>query len=576
MVDVVDVRRDTPAPEPSRAAVPSAWAPLRHTWFRALWIAQFVANTGTWAQTVGAQWLMGDLGGSALQIALVQTAATLPVFLLVVPAGALGDIVDRRRLMLLSQTLMLLSAAALAAATAAGAVSPNRLLALTAVLAVGQALAAPCFQAIQPELVSRAELPQAALLNGANANVGRAVGPAVGGLLIAVAGPAAAFTLNAVSFLGVLAVLYRWPRPRTERPLGAERVGQAIRAGVRYVRSAPAFGSVLARSALFMVFASGLWALLPAVARGPLALGPYGYGGLLAAVGLGAVIGTAVLPRVRARRGAGGVVTIATLVYAAAVTVVGLTHSHAVTVAALVPAGLSWIAVQSTLGAAAQLLLPTWARARALAYFQLVFMGGQALGALAWGAVADAYGLAAAFLMPAGGLVLAALLGLLLVPLRSDADVRHSALPWPEPRPSMTWTPEAGPALVTLEWRVRGPEVPEFLVVMRRLGRARRRTGAALWGVFQDADNPQRFLETFTVGTWHEHLRQHLERGTVADAELEERARAYVLPGTSPVVRHLVWAYAVVNADAAVEPDVAPPACREPAPTAAPSATDPP
>src|SRR3954468_16941770 len=282
MVDVTDVRRSTTTAEPARGAVPSAWAPLRRPWFRALWIAQFVANTGTWAQTVGAQWLMGDLGGSALQIALVQTAATLPGFHLVVPAGALGDIPDRRRLMLLSQTSMLLSAAALAVLTAAGGVTPNRLLALTALLATGQALAAPCFQAVQPELVPREELPQAALLNGANANVARAVGPAVGGLLIAAAGPAAAFALNAVSFLGVLAVLYRWPRPRTRGALGAEPIGQAIRAGMRYVRSAPAFGGLLARSALFMISASGLWALLPAVARGPLHLGDNGYGGLLA------------------------------------------------------------------------------------------------------------------------------------------------------------------------------------------------------------------------------------------------------------------------------------------------------
>jgi MFS family permease len=201
-------RHTTPPHTPvSPFGTTSAWSPLRRTWFRALWTAQFVANAGTWAQTVGAQWLMGDLGGSALQVALVQTAATLPVFLLVVPAGALGDIIDRRRLLLFSQTLMLLAAAALAVLTAADLVTPNRLLALTAVLAVGQALAAPCFQAIQPELVPREELTPAALLNGVNANVGRAVGPAAGGLLVAAAGPAAAFALNAVSFLGVLAVL---------------------------------------------------------------------------------------------------------------------------------------------------------------------------------------------------------------------------------------------------------------------------------------------------------------------------------------------------------------------------------
>jgi MFS family permease len=533
-----------------------------------------VANTGTWAQTVGAQWLMGDLGGSALQIALVQTAATLPVFLLVIPAGALGDIFDRRRLLLLAQTLMLVAAAGLAVATAAGAVTPNVLLALTALLAVGQALAAPCFQAIQPELVAREELAQAALLNGANANVARAVGPAVGGLLIAATGPAAAFALNAVSFLGVLAVLYRWPRERLERALGAERIGQAIRAGMRYVRSAPAFGSLLARSALFMTFASGLWALLPAVARGPLHLGPNGYGGLLAAVGLGALLGTAVLPRLRAALGTGRLVTAATLAYAAAVAVVGLHPSLLAVVAVLVLGGLSWVAVQSTMGATAQLLLPTWARARALAYFQLVFMGGQALGALAWGLVADSYGLTAAFLLPAGGLVLAPLLGALLAPLPSDPDVRHGALPWSEP-PALQWAPDAGPVLVTLEWRVREPNVEEFLVVMRRLGRARRRTGAYLWGVFQDAEDPQLFLEIFTVGTWHEHLRQHVERGTVADAALEERARRLAV-GPAPAVRHLVWAYSVEPAQPDTVPEVLGHAHPEPTPSAAPAAADPP
>jgi hypothetical protein len=244
-------------------------------------------------------------------------------------------------------------------------------------------------------------------------------------------------------------------------------------------------------------------------------------------------------------------------------------------VAALVLGGLSWIAVQSTLNATAQLLLPTWARARALAYFQLVFMGGQALGAVMWGAVADLLGLTAAFLLPAAGLVLAALLGLLLEPLQSDRDVRHSELPWPRP-PSLDWDPDAGPVLVSLEWRVRNPDVPGFLDVMRDLGRARRRTGAALWGVFQDAEDPELFLETFTVTTWHEHLRQHVERGTVADAALEERARAYHAENTGPVVRHLVWAYSVPAARPDIEPDVLANALPEPAPTAAPAAADPP
>jgi MFS family permease len=283
-----------------------------------------------------------------------------------------------------------------------------------------------------------------------------------------------------------------------------------------------------------------------------------------------------VLPWYRTRRGAGGVVTVATLAYAAAVAVVGVTHSPVAAAVALVLAGLSWIGVQSTLGAAAQLLLPTWARARALAYFQLVFMGGQAIGAVAWGVVADAYGLAAAFLIPAGGLVLVAILGVLLLPLRSDHDVRHSELPWPEVRSTVDWPPDAGPVLVTLEWQVRGAAVPEFLDVMRQLGRARRRTGAALWGVFQDAEDPELFLETFTVTTWYEHLRQHVERGTVADAALEERARGFLSEAVAPVVRHLVWAYAVAAAQPDSEPDVFPDAQPERTPTAAQAAADPP
>jgi MFS family permease len=557
------------------AVTTSTWAPLRRPWFRAVWIAQLVANIGTWAQTVGAQWLMGDLHGTPLLIALVQVAATLPVFLLVVPAGALGDVVDRRRLLLVSQALMALAAGALAALTAAGAVTPARLLALTALLAAGQALSAPSFQAVQPELVPRAELPQAALLNGANGNVARAVGPAVGGVLIAAAGPAAAFALNAASFLGVLAVLYRWPRPPVTRPLGAESVWGALRAGARYVRSAPAFAGVLVRCALFMVFAGGLWALLPAVARGPLQLGPNGYGGLLAAVGVGAVLGIALLPRIRRHWSGDAVVGRAAVLFAGTVTVVGLVQSVPAVAGALVLAGLSWIAVLSTLSAAAQLLLPAWARARALAYYQLVFMGGQAVAALAWGAVANAYGLRAAFLIPSCGLVVVAVVGLLLPPLRADHDVRHSVLPWPRPSDAPDWPADAGPVLVTVQWQVQAAAVPAFLVVMRQLGRARKRTGAALWGVFQDADDPELFLEIFTVGTWHEHRRQHLERATVADADLERQARGYLVPGTEPVIRHLVWAYAVSPAFPDSEPDVVPDALPEPAPTAVTAACDP-
>ncbi|MEV4313732.1 MFS transporter [Actinocrispum sp. NPDC049592] len=518
-----------------------AWAPLRRRAFRALWTAQFVANVGTWAQTVGAQWLMGDLGGGELAVALVQTATTLPVFLLVVPSGALGDIVDRRRLLLTGQAFMGVGAGALAILTAVHLMTPWLLLLLIGVMAVGQAVSVPSYQAIQPELVPRDEIPLAAMLNGANMNLARAAGPALGGALIAAVGPAATFAFNAVSFFGVLLVLYRWDRPPDRRPLGSEHILSATRAGLRYIRNAPRFATVLARSALFMVFASGLWALLPAVARDQLGLSAGGYGLLLAGVGLGAVIGTVVVPGLRDRIGTGAMVNLAMAVFGGTMMAVGLSGSTIVVVGVLLVAGIAWIGVQSTLSATAQMLLPAWTRARALAYMQFVFMGGQALGALGWGAVAEG-SLTAAFVIPAAGLLVATLISVRALPLpeaRFDVTaVRH----WPEPAGAMSVDSEAGPVLVMVEWPVEPAHAETFGRLMRqRMRRSRRRTGATLWGLFQDTGDRCLFVETFTVATWHEHWRQHVERGTVGDRDLETEARGMLLPGAKPHVRHLIW-----------------------------------
>jgi predicted MFS family arabinose efflux permease len=519
----------------------SGWAPLRRPVFRALWLAQFVANTGTWMQTVGAQWLMGDLGGGALAMALVQAATTLPVFLLVVPAGALGDILDRRRLLLAGQTLMCVGAAGVTATTAAGRISPPILLGLIAVTGVGQALSMPSFQAIQPELVSRSEVPQAAVLNGANINVARAVGPAVGGLLVAVAGPAATFAFNTVSFVGVLAVLYRWRRPPDHRPLGAEHVVAATRTGARYVLHAPRFATVLVRLALFMIFASGLWALLPALARGPLRLGAGGYGVLLAGVGIGAVAGAFVVGLLREAIGAHALVNGSMAVYGMSVVVIGIGQRTGLVLPALVAAGAAWIGVQSTLNAAAQLLLPAWIRARALAYFQVVFMGGQTLGAIGWGVLASLTGLRAAFVIPGFALlVVATVTARTLRMPRTSLDLSRTLF-WPEPTTGPDSDSGDGPVLVEVQWRVAEPNVEAFVDAMRHVSRSRKRTGATLWGLFRDVSEPSLYVETFTVATWHEHLRQHLERGTVWDRELEAAARALTVDGTEPVVRHMIW-----------------------------------
>ncbi|MBL7260278.1 MFS transporter [Actinoplanes sp. LDG1-01] len=527
------------------ATPPSGWAPLRRPVFRALWLAQFVANTGTWMQTVGAQWLMGDLGGGALAVALIQAATTLPVFLLVVPAGALGDILDRRRLLLTGQALMCAGAAGITLTTAFDRTTPALLLGWIAVTGVGQALSVPSFQAIQPELVSRGEVPQAAVLNGVNVNVARAVGPAVGGLLIAATGPASTFAFNTLSFLGVLAVLYRWRRPPDHRPLGAEHVAAATRAGARYILNAPRFATVLMRSALFMIFASCLWALLPAVARGPLRLGADGYGVLLAAVGIGAVAGAFAIGRLRAAIGANAVVSASTVAYGGAVVVIGAGPRVALVLPALVVAGAAWIGVQSTLNATAQALLPAWTRARALAYFQLVFMGGQTLGAIGWGMIAGLSGLRAAFIVPGCALLLTAALTVRRFRLpRTSLDLSRMPF-WPEPAGGPDSQSGAGPVLVEVQWRVPQPNAEAFVDAMLHVSRSRKRTGATLWGLFRDVSDPSLYVETFTVATWHEHLRQHFERGTVWDRELEAAARALTEDGADPVVRHLIWAGAL-------------------------------
>jgi MFS family permease len=511
--------------------------------YRTLWVAQFTSNVGTWMQTVGAQWLMGDLTHDPLKVALVQTAMTLPFALVAIPAGALGDIFDRRRVLLASQSFMLASAALLGALTVAGEANAWLLLALTFAVGLGQALMAPSWQAIQPELVTRDEIPQAATLNGVNMNVARAVGPAIGGALVAIAGPGWVFLLNAASFVGVLSVLAAWRRPQPERPLGAEQFGAAMRAGLRYVTGSPRFRTVLVRTGLFAVFASALWALLPVVARSQLHLGSGGYGLLLGAIGAGALLGAFVLPRLRARLSVNAVVVAATVLFALACPVVAWVRIEAVVVLALVAAGLAWIGALGSLNAVAQTTLPHWVRSRGMALYLLTFLGGQAAGSFLWGIVAKHAGTPRA--LTAVGIGLAA--GLVLVPrfrLRSSETLDLSPSGhWPEPQVVVDPHPTVGPVLVTVEYRVPTANAEGFREAMLAVGRSRRRTGGQRWALYQDASDPERFVETFLTPTWQEHLRQHHERVTVTDREIQERALEFVVPGTRPRPEHLFFAY---------------------------------
>ncbi|HSJ97403.1 MAG TPA: MFS transporter, partial [Myxococcota bacterium] len=364
------------APAPSAPpADPGPWSPLRRAVFRSLWIAGLASNVGTWMQNVGAAWLMTSLAPTPFWVSMVQAASSLPFFLLAIPAGALADVVDRRRLLLVSLGWLALCTAALAGLALADLVGPGGLLALTFAIGVGSTLVSPAFLAIIPELVPREEIPAAVSLNGISMNLARAAGPAAGGLVVAALGVGFAFAANALSYLGVIGTIARWRRPPREGRLPPEDLIGAMRAGLRYVRHSAPLKLVLVRVAVFVVPGSAVWALLPLYAREDLALGPAGYGLLLGFFGAGAVAAGVGLPHLRARVGPQRVTTLSALGYAAAMITLGAAPALPAAALALVVAGAGWLALLTTLSAAAQMVLPSWVRARGLSVYLLVLMG---------------------------------------------------------------------------------------------------------------------------------------------------------------------------------------------------------
>jgi predicted MFS family arabinose efflux permease len=513
----------------------SAWAPFAHRVFRALWLAQFVSNIGSWMQTVGAQWVL--IGHGAALVSLVQVASGLPVLLLALPAGVLADLVDRRRLLLTMQAGMAVVAVALAVLAFAGRLQPGLLLALTFLMGCGNALNAPAWQALQPTLVPRDELRQASALGAVNQNVARAIGPALGGALVAVAGIGWNFALNAVSFIGILAVLVFWkPAPRPPRDTQErEQALAALRAGGRYVRRAPRVRRILLRTGLFIPGAAALWALLPVTANQALGLGSGGYGLLLGAVGVGAVGGAAALSPLSRRLGVNGMLTLSGLLFAAVLVLLALVPSVPAAVVALAVAGAAWIWGLSTLNASLQLGLPAWVRARGNAFYLLVFQGGSAVGSFAWGELADTTSLTTA-LVSAAGLLVAGVVTLPWLPLRDGRVDPSVSDGWPEPNLVMEPSPQDGPVLVQVDYTVGEENAARFVRAMSRVEDSRRRTGATTWGLYQDAARADRFIETFTLASWSEHLAQHHSRYTGVDREFEGDARA--LLAAPPQVTH--------------------------------------
>jgi MFS family permease len=516
----------------------STWAPLRVAAFRALWLAVLGSQVGTWMQTVGAQWLLLAEPNAATLVALVQTASMLPVLLLALPAGVLADSFDRRRLLIAVQCFQAAAGAALTLLTIAGEMTPALLLTLTFALGCGAAMTVPTYQAIIPELVPREQLHAASGLGAISVNVARAVGPAIAGVLVARVGVAAVFALNTATFLAFALVLLFWRRPETDDDQVAEPFMAALRAGGRYVRHSPVMRRFLVRLAVFILPAVALWALLPLVANRRLGMGASGYGLLLGALGCGAVAGAFVMPRLRARLSDNQLLISASLTYAAVLAVVALVANAIVVAIVLVPAGTAWMVVLSNANAEVQLFLPGWVRARGLSTYQLVFFGGQGIGAFIWGVVTERIGLVAAFAV-AAALTAAGAATVRFWPL---IDTRHldrqPAVYWPEPQLALEPDPTAGPVVVVVTYTIAPADERQFLDTMKYVRRTRMRTGAVQWGIFRHGELPDRLVELYVVPTWDEHLRQHSGRLTGSDQEVDLRART--LSDPPPEVAHLL------------------------------------
>lgn len=539
-----------PVPELSSASERHAtgFEPLRSPLFRNLWIASAISNLGGWMQDTAGTWLMTLLTPSPLLIALMQTAASLPVVALGLLAGATADIFDRRRLLLFWQAWMLAAVALLSLLTFCNIISPWVLLILTFLLNVGAGMNSPAWQAIMPELVSRKQLPEAVSLNSAGFNLARALGPALGGLAIAFfvhadTGAAWTFLLNSLSFVGVILVLYRWKRnPLFKSALPAERIYGSMRAGLRYVQFAPLLKAALIRVFVFALFVSAVWSLLAVVAASDLHQGALGYGILNGSMGLGAVIGAMSLPTIRRKLSADMIITISTGIFAGTLLVLAFVHYPLIIIPVLLLAGFAWTSTMSTFNLAVQVSAPSWVQARALGIYQMVFSAGMALGSVIWGLIATHVSTAISLTAAAGGLFIT-------LPMTRGLHVLRGELPdfspfrttSPEPQLALEPKMSDGPVRILIDYYVNPEDYNAFVQAVHEMKNVRLRDGAMRWGIFQDTSDPRHLTETFIMESWIDYLRQR-ERFTASDLTIRDRVFGLHRDAEPPRITHTIYA----------------------------------
>jgi MFS family permease len=507
--------------------------------FRAIWWSSLASNFGGLIQSVGAAWMMTSLSGSPELVALVPAMTTMPIMLFSLWAGAVADNLDRRVVMLACQIFMLLISAALAILAWLNMLTPALLLGITFLLGCATAINGPAWQASVGDMVPRESLPHAVSLNSMGFNLARSVGPALGGIIVATAGAAAAFQTNAVSYLGLIAVLARWQPDKSPQLLPRERIGEAMSAGLRYAAMSPKIQLVLVRGAAFGIGASVLSALMPIVARDLLGGGAFTFGLLSGAFGIGAVAGALMTRRLRARFSNETIVRSAALAVALGTAITAVSSWLALGMLGYVIGGIGWVAALSTFNVSVQMSAPRWVLARAVACYQMTAFGGMALGSWLFGRIADHEGVVAALIAASGVQVAAASIGLFRPLPQTGQDNLDLQNLWREPETAVPVEPRSGPVVVTIEYRIGAGSVVPFLTAMAERRRIRRRDGAHGWSLLRDLGDPELWVERYHVSTWLDYVR-HNQRRTVADMENSEAVHALHVGPTPPVVHRMI------------------------------------
>jgi MFS family permease len=546
--------------DPAPAAAPaSPLAPLQHPIFRAIWIANLASSFGALIQGVGAAWLMTSIADSVDMVALVQASTSLPIMLLSLVGGAVADSFDRRRVMIAAQIFMLAVSALLMAATWFGLISPWLLLSFTFLLGCGTAINNPSWQASVGDMVPRSDLPAAVALNSIGFNLSRSVGPAVGGIIVAAFGAAAAFLVNTLSYLALIFVLFRWQPAVPASTLPREPMGAAVMSGLRYVAMSPNILKVMLRGFVFGFTAIIILALLPVVASRIPGGGPLIYGLLLGAFGLGAVVGALYSGGLQQRLGTEPLVRWSFLGFALCAWVTALSPTPWLTAPALMLGGACWVLALSLFNVSVQLASPRWVVGRALSLYQTATFGGMALGSWIWGLAAEVYGPSVALTIAGVFMLGGAAIGLrFALPPRTVADL-DPLNRFQVPQLELDLEPRSGPIVVEITYAIRPEDVPAFLIVMSDRKRVRARDGARNWTLLRDLGHPEHWVESYETPTWTDYVRHNL-RLTKADADISERIRALHTGTEPPSVRRYVerpvdwYAQVAATPKTAVEP----------------------